>query len=359
MKRIRDPVKEKYIEIEDEYIDLLDTQEMQNLRYISQLGVVEKVYPSATHSRFAHSIGVFDTVKQFIKSLHIEDEAVQRQLKIAGLLHDVGHGAFSHNIEAAEGVPNHETKSIEIIQEFNTRGLIRDEDVEPVIEYIQGNRQPNIIANDIDADRIDYLQRDSHYTGISHGSIDADTIIQTASLSNGEIVFDKTAVEAIENLFLARKNMYQSVYFHPTVVCAEIMLATAIEESSLDPESIHTMNDRELHSKLITDSSLITQKLYNKLVNRQLYKEYDAFTLPEEKQELKNCKQQLESSNMEWYDWFIIQQKPTTSPTDIQIDIGNELVQYTNSSSIDPTIISNSYLPDVRIFINPDCLDNF
>lgn len=350
MKRIRDAVKDKYIEISDEYLKLLDTAEMQNLRYVSQLGVVETVYPSATHSRFAHSIGVFDTVKRFIESLNIEEESLQRQLKIAGLLHDVGHGAFSHNIEVAEGVPNHEIKSAEIIRKFNERGLIRDEDVEPVIDFIQGERQPNIIAGDIDADRIDYLVRDSHYTGISHGSVDVDTIIQNARLEDGEVVFDKIAVESIENLFLARKNMYRSVYFHPTVVCAEKMLSTAVEESSLDGESTHMKNDRELHSKLLTDSSEVTQKLYSKVVNRELYKEYDNFNLPDDTQEFKACKKQLEQSGLEWYEWFVVEHKPTTPNIDIKIDLNGDLVQYTDISSVDQNVLSDSYLPDVRIF---------
>lgn len=357
MKRIRDAVKEKYITVGDEYLQLLDTPEMQNLRYVSQLGVVETVYPSATHSRFAHSLGVFDTVKRFIESLNIEDETVKRQLKLAGLLHDVGHGAFSHNIEVAEGVPHHETKSAEIIREFNERGLIRDEDVDPVIEFIQGEREPNIIAGDIDADRIDYLERDSHYTGISHGSIDADTIIQNARLENGEVVFDRIAVESIENLFLARKNMYRSVYFHPTVVCAEKMLSTAVEESLLTGDSTYMKNDRELHSKLINDSSEVTRELYNRVVNRNLYKEYENFHLPDEQDEFEVCKTQLEQSDLEWYEWFVVEHKPTTSNITINIDLDGDLVQYTDISSVDQNVLSDSYLPDVRIFITPEYTD--
>jgi HD superfamily phosphohydrolase len=151
--------------------------------------------------------------------------------------------------------------------------------------------------------------------------------------------------------------MYRSVYFHPTVVCAEKMLSTAVEESSLDGDSTHMKNDRELHSKLITDSSEVTRDLYNRVVNRNLYKEYKNFHLPDEQDEFEACKTQLEQSDLEWYEWFVVEHKPTTSNITINIDLDGDLVQYTDISSVDQNVLADSYLPDVRIFIIPDYLD--
>ena len=349
MNRIRDTVRDKYIEVGDDMMELLETPEFQSLRYVSQLGVVSLVYPSANHTRFEHSLGVFDTVKRFIDSLDITDENLQRQLKIAGLLHDVGHGGYSHNIEGVDGAPNHEESTKKIIQDFNERGLIRDMDVIPVIEFVAGEREPNIIAGEIDADRIDYLTRDAYYTGINHG-IDADTIIQNAHILDEQIIYDVTAVEAIENLLVARKNMYRSVYYHPKILCAEQMLITAINNSSINPQSLHQYNDRTLHTRLLNDDNSVTVELYKRLVNRNLYKEYRACSSGEHDSIIK----QLLNSELEEHEWVVSEQKELFSDIDIMINNNDEIVKFTELSPVTQELLTTNYLSDNRIFTAPN-----
>lgn len=285
MKKIRDALYGEYITVEEDELPVLDSPEVQRLRRVKQLGMSSLVYPTATHSRFAHSLGVMHLGGLFAEKLELPEQE-RKAVRLAGLLHDVGHGPFSHaSEEVFEDSPDHEEVSCQIVHRLDDRGIL-PVPAEEVIKYIQGTTKPSIIAGDIDADRMDYLKRDSHFTGIPHGKIDTQTIIKSAELrGDGQLVFHRRAIEALEQMLVSRKNMIGSVYKHPTAQIAEKMLQTAINNyQRTESEDFWEMDDYQLHTKLL-ESSGLSQTLYQRIINRDLYK--TAFEL--RKRHLQDC----------------------------------------------------------------------
>lgn len=356
MKKIKDPMRDYYITVSDDLVDIIDTPEIQRLRRIQQLGFSSLVYPGATHTRFAHTLGVLWTTKRFIDSLELNDEDVERQLKIASLLHDSGHGPYSHVIESVEGAVDHEQKSCEIVEALGERNVINGDDVEPVKEFIHGTREPSVLSGDIDSDRMDYLSRDAHYTGISHGSIDSQTITESAKIVDGEIVFDKMAIQAIEGLLVSRKNMHGSVYSHPTVRSAEKMLSECIErESSITPDNIYEFCDKTLHTELSTSSDQVVTDLFTRIVNRNLYK--TAFCLREmhgvdpSSVDQDSFESEIEEElGLEDHELFIDWYSTKPKELSITVDVNDELVDFNELSGVDQLIAEDGYAVQMSVY---------
>jgi len=259
-KIIRDPVYD-YISIDGDdrwLLDLLDTPEMQRLRYIHQLGVSYLVYPGATHTRFSHSLGVMHLMKEVL--WHLKEEkcvTLKREdrdaLLAVAVVHDVGHGPFSHLLESQWG-GKHEDWSHRIIldegsgvnQVLKKKGLVKR--VAALLEKEQGGApswQRSLISSQLDVDRMDYLMRDSHFTGVGYGKYDYYRLIHTLTIENapkqpGQLVPDKLPVwpdktkYALEEYVFARYYMYHSVYFHPCTRGYEKLLE-AIWNRAKDP----------------------------------------------------------------------------------------------------------------------------
>lgn len=272
MKQISDPLYDGYTVIEDDELPIVDSEPVQRLRRVKQLGLSSQVYPGATHTRFMHSLGVLRLASKFAETMDLDDYT-RKVVRIAGLLHDVGHGPYSHAIESAfEEFPDHEHYSEVIVDELGEKGLL-PVDVEDVKAQIRGNADIPIIAGDIDADRIDYLNRDAKFTGNRLGTVEHHTLIENASHIDGEIIFHRNALEALEGMLLARKNMIGSVYQHPTARIAERMLLESLENySGHEPEQILRFDDSQLHSTLLTADNPLVQEMYKKIINRDLYK---------------------------------------------------------------------------------------
>ncbi len=234
-KIIRDPIYD-YISFDipqDQWaLDLLDTPEIQRLRFIHQLGVSSYTYPGASHSRLSHSLGVFHLMQMALRHLreYIEqdDGVVRKTLLGAAIVHDVGHGPFSHLLEGQLG-QKHEKWTTEIIncpglkinQILQNKGIL--EQVSALIEkdnFSQPHWQKSLISSQLDVDRMDYLLRDSHFLGTGYGRFDWFRIINTMRLLNNprakELypVWPEKTMLAIEEYIFARFYMYQSVYFH-------------------------------------------------------------------------------------------------------------------------------------------------
>lgn len=230
-KVLKDPVH-SYIHIHYEVIwNCLDSKEFQRLRRIRQLGGDFQVYPTAEHSRFSHSLGVYEIVRRMVtevKSLCIELTEYEKVcVMLAGLLHDVGHGPFSHAFEHVTNHSHEEYTAKIILGDTELNSILRavskklPEDIVSIIQHTHENDILNqIVSGQLDADRMDYLLRDSYFTATSYGQFDLERILRTMRVrktSEGRkvIVVKHTGIHSVEDYIMARYQMYWQVYYHP------------------------------------------------------------------------------------------------------------------------------------------------
>lgn len=230
-KVLKDPVH-SYIHIHYEVIwNCLDSKEFQRLRRIRQLGGDFQVYPTAEHSRFSHSLGVYEIVRRMVtevKTLCIELTEYEKVcVMLAGLLHDVGHGPFSHAFEHVTNHSHEEYTAKIILGDTELNSILRavskkmPEDIVSIIQHTHENDILNqIVSGQLDADRMDYLLRDSYFTATSYGQFDLERILRTMRVrktSEGRkvIVVKHTGIHSVEDYIMARYQMYWQVYYHP------------------------------------------------------------------------------------------------------------------------------------------------
>ncbi|OLU47151.1 HD domain-containing protein [Faecalibaculum rodentium] len=232
---LRDPVH-GYIHITSPVIwRLLDTPEFQRLRRIRQLGGVFQVYHTAEHSRFSHSLGVYEIVRRMTEEVPDIGGSLSRQEKLvvlcAALLHDVGHGPYSHSFERLSHC-SHEQMTVRLILEDTDihTGLAEADPFLPaqVAAVIQGTC-PNpllcdLISSQLDADRMDYLLRDAYETGTSYGTFDLERILRCLRVKNGRLCIKESGMHSVEDYIMARYHMYWQVYLHPVARAYEVML---------------------------------------------------------------------------------------------------------------------------------------
>lgn len=239
---IRDPVH-GYIRMTKVERELIDSPFMQRLRRIHQLAGSYLVYPGATHTRFEHVIGTMHIAGQIAESLVRSsdmDAAQIQEVRIAALLHDVGHGPFSHMYEevlSGKDGMSHEDISQRVIQKTSIRDILNRNGYSPkkTSEFAVGRQKSRapfmneIIAGSLSADMMDYLTRDSYFTGVEYGKVDAQRVIDSLHVTEGHLVIDDAALYAFEALLLARYEMFKAVYFHRTVRAAELMLVRSMK----------------------------------------------------------------------------------------------------------------------------------
>jgi uncharacterized protein len=211
-------------------LKLIDHPYLQRLRRIRQLGLGYLVFPAAEHSRFSHAIGALELGQRVLKNLIEKDTTISdaeiRGTLIAILLHDVGHGPFSHTLEhTLIDDFNHEKMSLKIMKQLNREF---DGELDIAIQIFT-NQYPKkflhqLISSQLDIDRLDYLKRDSFFTGVSEGSVGINRILKTMRVFNGNVVIEKKGIYAIENYILSRRLMYMQVYLHKTVLSADSLL---------------------------------------------------------------------------------------------------------------------------------------
>jgi len=233
-KIINDPVY-GFINLPCDLIyDLVEHPWFQRLRYIRQLGLTSLVYPGAVHSRFQHSLGAMYLTGQAIHTLRTkgtEISAAEEEAALAAiLLHDIGHGPFSHALEHSliEDMP-HEIMSLLIMEELNGAmgGKLSD-----AIAIFRGEYPRrffhDLLTGQMDMDRMDYLRRDSFFTGVIEGSVGSDRIIRMLNVSDDRLVVDEKGIYSVEKFLIARRMMYWQVYNHRTVISAEKLLTSLL-----------------------------------------------------------------------------------------------------------------------------------
>ena len=292
------------IVIDDIAKRIIDTEEFQRLRNIKQLGCCNFVFPGAVHTRFEHSIGVYHLAKKYIDLLNVNNQYFTKRerecISIAGLIHDIGHGPYSHLFDDLfPEDKNHEYRSGELFKHMNQRYKLgfNDGELKDIIHYIYPTGAPidskvrykyQIISNTngIDVDRFDYLMRDIKMTGLNYG-IEYERIINHSRIEKSEIVYSEKVKTNIEEFFRIRFIMYKDVYNHRTVRGIEFMMKdfiklfskiysmnTIIEED--DWNKFHQLNDSIIHignfNTNLSDEEIKLKEIIYKIMKRDIYK---------------------------------------------------------------------------------------
>jgi len=233
-KIINDPVF-GFINIRSELIfDLIEHPYFQRLRRIKQLGLSYLVYPGANHTRFEHALGAVHLMRSAIGILRLKGQEISDEeadaVTIAVLLHDIGHGPFSHALEntVVQGIP-HEKISLLLMEELN-RQFEGKLELAITIFKNQYSRHflHQLVSSQLDMDRLDYLSRDSFFSGVSEGVISSERIIKMLHVKNDELVVEYKGIYSVENFLIARRLMYWQVYLHKTVLSAEYLLINVL-----------------------------------------------------------------------------------------------------------------------------------
>lgn len=240
-KVFKDPVH-RYIHVRDELIwKLIGTREFQRLRRIRQLGTTYVTFHGAEHTRFNHSLGVYEIMRRMVENLEKKmtwEEEERLVCLSAALLHDVGHGPFSHSFEKVFETDHEEwTRRIilghtEINRVLLTMGDAFPKKVADVIAKTYDNKLiVSLISSQIDADRMDYLLRDAFYTGVSYGQFDMERLLRVMRPGEDQAVFKHSGMHAVEDYILSRYQMYWQVYFHPVTRSAEVILSKILNRA--------------------------------------------------------------------------------------------------------------------------------
>lgn len=280
MKAIRDSIHGD-IFLSDLEFEVIDTPEFQRLRRIRQLGMTYLVYPSANHTRFEHSLGSLHLAGRIAERLQLK-ERERAEVRLAALLHDVGHGPFSHTSgELMERFFNqhHEEVTGQIVEKSTIAEILENGGIEPkqISRILAGKRSylSKIIASEFDADRMDYLVRDAHHTGAAYGVLDLDRLINTMQLCKGELVIEERGLRAAEALLVARFLMTPSVYLHHASRIADAMFMKAVEfamrEGLLARQDLSRMDDFDVQN-LFRSASGYVREIGKRFDERRLFK---------------------------------------------------------------------------------------
>ncbi len=270
---------------------LVGTPEFQRLWAIRQTGFAHLVFPGANHTRLEHSLGAYWVALRMAERLGLS-EPEQDLVTSAALLHDLGHGPFSHTFDGpmvealgyghealsrARILGRDPTAPGEVPRILKRFGIDPKEVADLVDHPRRGGARPllkGLLHGAVDADRIDYLQRDAHYTGVGHGAIDAVRLLETIRESKGRLVFAEKGRSAVEGFLVGRALMYSTVYYHKTVRAAEMMAQAALERMPGYPESARPTfrwTDGEWMTRVRAVGGL-SQQLVDALSERRLYK---------------------------------------------------------------------------------------
>jgi len=343
---IADPLY-RIVKFPKDFKKVIDHPYLQRLKWIKQLGSASFVYPSANHTRFEHSLGTGYLAGIIAENLGLEKE----KYILAGLLHDIGHSPFSHSTESilykVSGI-KHEDISIERIREI--RDIISElgYDYREIIDEIRG--KTGIISGTLDADRLDYLERDAYFTGNFVGLQNVYYIINNFELYNGKIALREKAVPLAESILTARLIMYKTVYYHKTSIAATLLLERAVESllNHYSPKEIYEMDDYDFMSSLKQYDKVIYHKIHNrvlpKLILSKNVREIDKGLF----EDLKSYK--------DVYIWY----KPIKLPTSYEINVilknGEIKSLYRVSAIVRSLWRSEKLIDNLRIYADREIL---
>lgn len=255
---------------------LIDHPYVQRLRRIRQLGLGYLVFPAAEHSRFSHALGALELGQRVLNNLREKDTTISQKeyegTLIAILLHDVGHGPLSHTLEYSLIKDfNHEMMSLAIMKDLNKEmGGALDTAVSIFTNQHKKKFLYQLISSQLDLDRLDYLRRDSFFTGVSEGTVGINRILKTMRVFNGNIVIEKKGIYAVENYIIARRLMYMQVYLHKTVLSADTLLKNIFKRVHDLIESGENLD----YSSPALEYFLVQQPSAKKLITKEMMNYY-------------------------------------------------------------------------------------
>ncbi len=312
LKIINDPVF-GFIQIPHAFLfELIEHPIVQRLKRIKQLGLTSFVYPGAQHTRFQHALGAMHLMNEALQTLKTKGLDISKEEEIGALsailLHDIGHGPFSHVLEQALVNIHHEDVSLSLMNKLNEEF---DHKLDLAIEIFKGSYHKKylhqLVSGQLDVDRLDYLRRDSFFTGVTEGTIGSARIIKMLNVKDDQLVVDVKGIYSVEKFLIARRLMYWQVYLHKTALAAEMMLekvfkrarylsmrdeslfgtesllfflSNAINKANLDADPANlnhyiNLDDSDITSALKTWANhpdTILSTLSKGLINRKLYK---------------------------------------------------------------------------------------
>lgn len=303
---------------------LIDHPYVQRLRRIRQLGLGYLVFPAAEHSRFSHALGALELTKRVLNNLQEKDTTITKKeyegALIAILLHDVGHGPLSHTLEHSLIKDfNHEMMSLAVMKELNKEF---DGELDTAIAIFTNQYKKKflhqLISSQLDLDRLDYLSRDSFFTGVSEGRIGINRILKTMRVHKGNIVIEKKGIYAIENYIIARRLMYMQVYLHKTVLSADALIRSVFRrvrdlldsgnELDFSSESLrYFMQDQPSAKKQITKKMM---QAYTQLDDYDIYLNIKFWTQSNDKILSELCNRFL---NRSLFRTTFFEKKPTSA----------------------------------------------
>ena len=275
MNAIKDSVHD-WVTVDPVAADLLDTPLVQRLRHIKQLSTVRLVYPSASHTRFEHSLGVYHLADQALSHLGVEGDRAAH-VRAAALLHDVGHGPYGHQTEEVimRHTGRHHDEISAVLTDADAADVLRDHDLDPgrVADLVRGEGElGQLVSGELDVDRMDYLVRDAHHTGVPYGSVDHGRLVRSLRYRDGDLVLAEGNVRTAESLLLARGLMNGIVYRHHVSRIAGSMLERASERlldgGGVDAAAFARMADHDL---LVALGEQVPE-LGGRIERRDLYK---------------------------------------------------------------------------------------
>ncbi|MDQ0159357.1 HD domain-containing protein [Alkalibacillus salilacus] len=403
-KVFKDPVH-RYIHVRDRVIwDLIGAREFQRLRRIKQLGTTYLTFHGAEHSRFNHSLGVYEIVRRIIENFREEpfwNDDERLLCLCAALLHDLGHGPFSHSFEKVFDLDHEDFTRKIILGDTQINAILKRVDpqfpqnVADVIHKTYFNKLVvSLISSQIDADRMDYLQRDAYFTGVSYGHFDMERILRVMRPKEDQMVIKESGMHAVEDYIMSRYQMYWQVYFHPVTRSAEVILSKILHRAKelyfandfqfkLKPRHFESFFEQEvsLDDYLKLDENVvfyyfhiwqeeddeILADLCRRFVDRDLFK-YIEFDPADQYQQLIELKEsfiqagvdptyylEVDSSSDLPYDFYRPGEEEERLPIHLQLPSG-ELKELSRQSEIVESI-SGKKRTDHKLYFAKDLID--
>ena len=355
-------------------IKVMDQSQFQRLRRIKQLGLINLIFPGANHTRFEHSIGTMYLGSRLSTEIGLEQDDVDL-IRISALLHDIGHGPFSH---VSEGVLSfhHEELTKYVIKHTSLRDVLEEKyDVNKIIEIINGEGALGpIVSGELDVDRMDYLLRDSHYTGVAYGVIDYERLISNLKLKK-TLSLDIKGVQAAEGALVSRYFMYPSVYQHHTTRVVNSMfrrnLKKLIDDKTIKEKDMYKYDDADIIS-ICRNSEGYVKDIMERLDNRNLFKRakvirLNNFKTPEKIYKITDEQlRKAESEIAEDYgldkDYVIlnIAEYPRFDEMKTEVSVDDKLYPLTEISDIVSALSKARFnIPDISLYIPGEDVSKF